>query len=240
MTAAGKVYIVGIGDDGLDGMTAQARRLLEEADLLVGPDSCAGVLTEALRSRLETAANLEELVERIEAAGNQRIVLLASGDPLFYGTARYVCGKLGKDRFEVVPHVSSMQLAFARVKESWEDAFLANLAGQSIERVIDRIRTSETAGLFTNEQWPPAAVAKALLEHGIDAFQAYVCENLGSPDERVTQGSLAEIATESFGPLNVMILVRKPRRRSRRGMWARGCLGIPTSVSSSRGPSGGC
>ena len=217
MTAAGKVYIVGIGDDGLDGMTAQARRLLEEADLLVGPDSCAGVLTEALRSRLETAANLEELVERIEAAGNQRIVLLASGDPLFYGTARYVCGKLGKDRFEVVPHVSSMQLAFARVKESWEDAFLANLAGQSIERVIDRIRTSETAGLFTNEQWPPAAVAKALLEHGIDAFQAYVCENLGSPDERVTQGSLAEIATESFGPLNVMILVRKPKAPEQAG-----------------------
>ena len=198
-------------------MTAQARRLLEEADLLVGPDSCAGVLTEALRSRLETAANLEELVERIEAAGNQRIVLLASGDPLFYGTARYVCGKLGKDRFEVVPHVSSMQLAFARVKESWEDAFLANLAGQSIERVIDRIRTSETAGLFTNEQWPPAAVAKALLEHGIDAFQAYVCENLGSPDERVTQGSLAEIATESFGPLNVMILVRKPKAPEQAG-----------------------
>ena len=217
MTAAGKVYIVGIGDDGLDGMTAQARRLLEEADLLVGPDSCAGVLTEALRSRLETAANLEELVERIEAAGNQRIVLLASGDPLFYGTARYVCGKLGKDRFEVVPHVSSMQLAFARVKESWEDAFLANLAGQSIERVIYRIRTSETAGLFTNEQWPPAAVAKALLEHGIDAFQAYVCENLGSPDERVTQGSLAEIATESFGPLNVMILVRKPKAPEQAG-----------------------
>jgi precorrin-6B C5,15-methyltransferase / cobalt-precorrin-6B C5,C15-methyltransferase len=217
VTAAGKVYIVGIGDDGLDGMTAQARRLLEEADLLVGPDSCAGVLTEALRSRLETAANLEELVERIEAAGNQRIVLLASGDPLFYGTARYVCGKLGKDRFEVVPHVSSMQLAFARVKESWEDAFLANLAGQSIERVIDRIRTSETAGLFTNEQWPPAAVAKALLEHGIDAFQAYVCENLGSPDERVTQGSLAEIATESFGPLNVMILVRKPKAPEQAG-----------------------
>ena len=217
MTAAGKVYIVGIGDDGLDGMTAQARRLLEEADLLVGPDPCAGVLTEALRSRLETAANLEELVERIEAAGNQRIVLLASGDPLFYGTARYVCGKLGKDRFEVVPHVSSMQLAFARVKESWEDAFLANLAGQSIERVIDRIRTSETAGLFTNEQWPPAAVAKALLEHGIDAFQAYVCENLGSPDERVTQGSLAEIATESFGPLNVMIMVSKPKAPEQAG-----------------------
>jgi precorrin-6Y C5,15-methyltransferase (decarboxylating) len=211
VTAAGKVHICGIGDDGVEGMTAHARRLVEEAELLVGPDSCGPLLPATLRSRLETAGSLEELVERIEAAVGRRTVVLASGDPLFYGTARYVCAKLGKDRFEVVPHVSSMQLAFARVKESWEEAFLANLAGQSIERVIDRIRTSETAGLFTSEQWPPAAVARALLEHGIDSFQAYVCENLGSPDERVTQGSLADIARESFGPLNVMILVRRAK-----------------------------
>jgi precorrin-6B C5,15-methyltransferase / cobalt-precorrin-6B C5,C15-methyltransferase len=207
--AAGKVHIVGIGDDGVDGMTAQARRLIEAADVLLGPESCAPLLPAALASRLQASASLEELVERIEAAGPRQVVVLASGDPLFYGTARYVCGKLGKDRFEVVPHVSSMQLAFARVKESWEEAFLANLSGQSIERVIDKVRTSDTAGLFTSEQWPPAAVARALLEEGVDSFQAYVCENLGSPDERVTQGSLADIARETFGPLNVMILVRK-------------------------------
>jgi precorrin-6Y C5,15-methyltransferase (decarboxylating) len=209
--AEGKVHIVGIGDDGVDGMTAQARRLVEAADLLLGPGSCEPLLPAPLRSRLEAAAGLEDLVERIEAAGPKRVVVLASGDPLFYGTARYVCGRLGKDRFEVVPHVSSMQLAFARVKESWEDAFLANLSGQSIERVIDKVRSAETVGLFTSEQWPPAAVARALLDEGIDSFQAYVCENLGSPDERVTQGSLADIAADSFGPLNVMILVRKAR-----------------------------
>jgi precorrin-6Y C5,15-methyltransferase (decarboxylating) len=209
--AAEKVHIVGIGDDGVDGMTAHARRLVEAADLLLGPTSCGTLLPAALRQRLESAANLEELVERIEAAAGKRVVVLASGDPLFYGTARYVCGKLGKDRFEVVPHVSSMQLAFARVKESWEEAFLANLSGQSIERVVDRVRSSDTVGLFTSEQWPPAAVARALLDEGIDSFQAYVCENLGSPDERVTQGSLADIAKESFGPLNVMILVRRTR-----------------------------
>jgi len=211
VVAAEKVHIVGIGDDGVEGITAQARRIVEAADVLLGPESCAALLPAGLRGRLETAAGLEELVEKIEASGGKRLVVLASGDPLFYGTARYVCLKLGKDRFEVVPHVSSMQLAFARVKESWEDAFLANLAGQSIERVIDRVRSSETAGLFTSEQWPPAAVARALLDEGIDYFQAYVCENLGSPDERVTQGSLADIARDSFGPLNVMILVRKAR-----------------------------
>ncbi|MEX0670763.1 MAG: precorrin-6y C5,15-methyltransferase (decarboxylating) subunit CbiE [Pirellulales bacterium] len=209
--AAEKVYIVGIGDDGVEGMTAHARRLVEAADMLVGPESCAQLMPAGLRSRLVPASNLEELVERIEAGASKRIVVLASGDPLFYGTARYVCSKLGKDRFEVVPHVSSMQLAFARVKESWEEAFLANLAGQSIERVIDRVRSSDTAGLFTSDQWPAPAVARALLDEGIDSFQAYVCENLGSPDERVTQGSLAEIAKDSFASPNVMILVRKAR-----------------------------
>lgn len=209
--AAEKVHIVGIGDDGVEGMTAQARRLVEAADVLVGPESCATLVPETIRGRLVSAVNLEELVERIEAAGTQRVVVLASGDPLFYGTARYVCSKLGKDRFEVVPHVSSMQLAFARVKESWEEAFLANLSGQSIERVIDRVRSSETAGLFTSDQWPAPAVARALLDEGIDYFQAYVCENLGSPDERVTQGSLADIAKDTFATPNVMILVRKAK-----------------------------
>ena len=225
--AVEKVQIVGMGDDGVDGMTAQARRLVEAADVLLGPESCGPLLPAPLRSRLQAAANLEELVERIEKAGSKRVVVLASGDPLFYGTARYVCGKLGKDRFEVVPHVSSMQLAFARVKESWEEAFLANLSGQSIERVIDKVRSSETVGLFTSEQWPPAAVARALLDEGIDYFQAYVCENLGSPDERVTQGSLADIAKDTFGSLNVMILVRKARVADKPGQVGTRLFGNP-------------
>ena len=225
--AKGKVYIVGIGDDGVEGMTAQARRLLEGAEVLLGPETCASLLPPVLAARLETTASLDELVDRIERDSDRDLVVLASGDPLFYGTARYVCGRLGKDRFEVVPHVSSMQLAFARVKESWEEAFLANLSGQSIERVIDRVRSSETVGLFTSEQWPPAAVARTLLEEGIDYFQAYVCENLGSPDERVTQGSLADIARDSFGPLNVMILVRKARAADKPGQVGRRLFGNP-------------
>ena len=207
--ATEKVFIVGIGDDGVEGMTSHAVRIVEAADLLVGPDSCRSLVPAPLQERLETVASLDELVERIEQVGERRLVVLASGDPLFYGTARFVCDRLGKDRFEVVPHVSSMQLAFARVKESWEDAYLANLSGLStIERVVDKIRTVDTAGLFTSERWPPNAVAKAMLEQGLHGFQAYVCENLGSPDERVTQGGLAEIAADSFGSLNVMILVR--------------------------------
>jgi precorrin-6Y C5,15-methyltransferase (decarboxylating) len=138
------------------------------------------------------------------------VVVLASGDPLFYGTARFLCDRLGKDRFEVTPHVSSMQLAFARVKESWDDAYLANLATQPLELVVEKARTAAKVGVFTTETNPPGAVAQALVDRKIDYFTAYVCENLGSPDERVTHGDLAEIARQNFSPLNVLILVRKP------------------------------
>ena len=137
--------------------------------------------------------------------------MLASGDPLFYGVARYLCDKLGKDRFEVVPHVSSMQLAFARVKESWEEAYLTNLANHPLDQVRRKdSRGDQGRACSPATTCPPQAVAKALLDRRIDYFSAYVCENLGSPDERVTQGELAEIAAQEFSPLNVMILVRKP------------------------------
>src|SRR5690348_15605117 len=98
--------------------------------------------------------------------------------------ARFLCEKLGKDRFEVLPHVSSMQLAFARVKESWDEAYLTNLATQSLERVVERVRSAEKVGVFTTEECPPKALARAMQEKGLDYFTFYVCENLGSRDER--------------------------------------------------------
>jgi precorrin-6Y C5,15-methyltransferase (decarboxylating) len=147
-------------------------------------------------------------VKLLESAGDKRVVMLIHGDPLFYGLARFVSERLGKDRFAVVPHVSSMQLAFARVMETWEEAYLTNLANHPLDAVLEKIRTAQKVGLFTTDQCGPAELAKALLARKIDYFTAYVCENLGARDERVTRGSLGEIAAQKFDPLNVMILVR--------------------------------
>ncbi len=210
-----KIHIIGIGDDGLDGVTAPARQLVEQAQLLIGAESTLSKLPATSGERLVVGGNLDEAVERIGRAQGKRVVVLASGDPLFYGVARYLCDRLGKDRFDVVPHVSSMQLAFARVKESWDEAFLTNLANRPLDQVIEKIRSATKVGLFTSETCPPGAVARALLDRRIDYFSAYVCENLGSPDERVTHGELAEIAGEDFSPLNVMILVRRPNMPDR-------------------------
>lgn len=211
MANSEKIYIIGIGDDGLAGLTEGARKLIENAELVVGAQAVLALLPVGNRAdRVVVGDNFDEPVRRIAATGKKRIVVLASGDPLFYGVARYLCAKLGKERFEVLPHVSSMQLAFARVKESWEDAYLTDLSARSLDNVLEKVRIAEKVGLFTSERWPPAAVAQALVERGIDYFTAYVCENLGSPDERVTSAELGEIAREEFSPLNVMILVRKP------------------------------
>ncbi|MEX0677299.1 MAG: precorrin-6y C5,15-methyltransferase (decarboxylating) subunit CbiE [Pirellulales bacterium] len=205
-----KIHIIGIGDDGVDGLVSPARQLIDEAQLLVGAESTLARIPRSKAERLVVGANLDEAVGEIAGSGNKRIVVLASGDPLFYGVARYLCDKLGKERFEVVPHVSSMQLAFARVKESWEEAYLTDLTNRRLDQVLEKIRSATKAGLFTSDACPPKSVAKAMLERRIDYFSAYVCENLGSPDERVTQGELAEIAAQDFSPLNVMILVRRP------------------------------
>jgi precorrin-6B C5,15-methyltransferase / cobalt-precorrin-6B C5,C15-methyltransferase len=208
-----KIYIIGVGGDGVAGLTARARELVASADLVLGADNALGLIPEVTAERYRIGGDLQEVVHTLEAGlGRRRMVILAGGDPLFYGVARYLCDRLGKDRFEVLPHVSSMQLAFARVKESWEEAYLTNLANHPLEEVLDRIRTAETVGLFTSEEQSPPAVARRLLARGLDYFRAYVCENLGAPDERVTQGELAEVAEMEFSPLNVMILKRKPGR----------------------------
>ena len=208
-----KIHIIGVGPDGLGGVTLRARELLHAADLVLGAEPVLALLADLPGQRLPIGPDLLEVVQTLEAnLGKRRLVIVASGDPLFFGVARYLCHKLGKDKFDVLPHVSSMQLAFARIKESWEEAYLTNLATHPLESVLDRIRTAETVGLFTSEREDPPTVAKQLLARGLDYFRAYICENLGAPNERVTQGELAEIQDLEFSPLNVMILKRKAGR----------------------------
>jgi precorrin-6Y C5,15-methyltransferase (decarboxylating) len=210
-----KIHVIGIGDDGLEAVPAAVRKLISEAELLLGTDRTLALVPPSQAERHLITTDLNSLVATIERGGGKRTVLLVYGDPLFYGLARYVSERVGKDRFVVMPHVSSMQLAFARVMETWEDAYLSDLAKHPLDTVLEKIRTAQKVGLFTTDTCGPAEVAKALLERHIDYFKAYVCENLGSRDERVTRGTLAEIARQKFDSLNVLILVRDPNAPDR-------------------------
>ncbi len=212
-TTAGKIPIVGVGPDGLAGLTVRSRDLLSGAELLFGSEPVLRLLPELSAERIIIGTDLPAIVSKIKAEiGRRPLAIVSVGDPLFYGIARYLCEKIGPELFEVVPHISSMQLAFARLKETWEEAYLTDLSAKSLDDVVDKIRTAETVGLFTSEAYPPGRIARELLARGIDYFRAMVCENLGGRDERITQGDLSDLQSLSFDPLNILILKRKPDR----------------------------
>ena len=157
----GRLVIVGIGDDGLAGLTEPARRTIMAADYVLAPpralallDAVPGIKV-ALDPEMGVAARQAK-----EALAHRQPVLVTGGDPLFYGVVRYLGDRLGKDAFEVVPHVSSMQLAFARIKESWDDAYLTSLAGRPIESIPRMVPKGTLAGPYPMRPGSHAATAK--------------------------------------------------------------------------------
>ncbi len=211
-----KLAIIGIGDDGLEALPPAVSNRIASAEVILGSNSVLRFIpAEIAAKRVVMSASLDELTEQLRATEGKQAVILVFGDPMFYGLARYITEAFGKERFEVIPHVSSMQLAFARVMESWDEAYLTNLANHPLSTIVEKIRTAAKVGLFTTDATPPAKIAQELLDKRIDYFDVYVCENLGARNERVTRGTLADIAAQQFEPLNVMILVRDPQAPDR-------------------------
>ena len=209
MISKESICIVGIGDDGVEGLTVSTVSIIKQADLLVGQSDLTKSFQSYVGDTWDPGSDYETLAIRLDSSVEQKIVVLAAGDPLFYGTARFLCDRIGKSRIRVIPNVSTMQLAFARVKENWDEAYLTDLGNQTIDHVVQKIRSAERVGIFTNSEKTPQALAASLLAARIDYFTVYVCENLGSPDERVTSGTLEDDAAQVFDSLNVMILVRR-------------------------------
>lgn len=205
-----RVHIIGIGDNGANGLAQKAGEIISQAEILFGGERHLSFFPALSARKVAVKSNLKEVAEEISRnLGKKRIVVLASGDPLFYGIAKYLMAKIPKEKFEIIPYLSSMQVAFAKVKETWEDATLVSLHAKPIENLLEAAGTSKKLGIFTDEQNTPARIAKTLLENGADGFRAYVCENLEGESERITEWNLSDLVRQEFSPLNVLILVKK-------------------------------
>ncbi|MFM8930625.1 MAG: precorrin-6y C5,15-methyltransferase (decarboxylating) subunit CbiE, partial [Gemmataceae bacterium] len=201
-----RIPVVGMGSDGLAGLSAQEKEALAGAESILAPTAALALLDSLPGEKIPLGTDLQQTQSLVQEwlGKSRRLAIVVSGDPLFYGLAGWLCERFGKDRFDILPHVSSMQLAFARIKERWEDAYLGNLQTLPLEKLLDLARTLGTLGLFTTPEVGPDVVARSLLERGLHGFTAHVCENLGTPRERITQGTLAEIASLQFDPLNIL------------------------------------
>jgi precorrin-6Y C5,15-methyltransferase (decarboxylating) len=218
-----KVYIIGVAPGGASSLGSKARRLVKQAEIVLGGQRLLDMFPSLGGEKITIRNNLAEVTDLIKRNMRQRrMVVLASGDPDFYGIAGYLADKLGKDSLEIVPNVSAMQLAFARLKESWDDAVFVSAHARPVEDIVERVRSSHKVGIFTDGEHTPATIARVLLEHGVDGYRTYVCQNLGRKDEKIVATDLPGLCKTRCSPLNVLILLKeKP------GTAPRQVLGIP-------------
>jgi precorrin-6Y C5,15-methyltransferase (decarboxylating) len=203
-----RIDVIGMGADGPAGLRPDQVERILVADFLAGGERHLDCFPRARGERFVIRNNLEalerELRRRLPA---ERCVVLASGDPLFFGVAGPLVCRLGPERVRVEAALSCMQLAFARACLPWQDVALASIHGRPLARTLLPLLDKLVIGLFTQDGDSPAAVARFLRERGADCYEAWVGENLGTAEERVSGWiRLDELAERRFGPLNYLIV----------------------------------
>jgi precorrin-6Y C5,15-methyltransferase (decarboxylating) len=204
------ICVIGIGENGAAGLSQETLERIERADLLVGGERQLAFFPAVAGEKRTLKSGLSAVVEELGRLREEKdIVVLASGDPLFFGIAGYLSAKLGAEHLDILPHLSSVQLAFARLGESWQDAVLESVHGRPMTGLAQRIDGQNKVALLTDERNHPAAVAAYLLHYGMTEYDAFVGEHLGGPDETYRHWTLEEMAQGEFQPLNVVILRRR-------------------------------
>jgi len=194
--------LIGIGDNGLESLLPQYVHWIEDCEVLVGGERVLEFFPSFTGEKIMIKGGLSALVERLTAE-TRDTVILASGDPLFYGIGGYLAKKLD---IEVYPYMSSVQLAFAKMGESWQDAYVTSIHGRSIKGLAQRIDGKKKVALLTDADNNPTALARYLKHFGMTEYRAFVAENLQGTNEKFGWYSLDELETADFSLLNVVIL----------------------------------
>lgn len=194
--------MIGIGDNGIGGLLPQYKKWIEDSEVLVGGERALEFFPRYKGKKLVIKGGLSNLATTLQEESRSTVVL-ASGDPLFYGIGGYLAKKLP---LEIYPSMSSIQLAFSRMKESWQDAYLTSVHGRSMKGLAQRIDGKEKVALLTDAENNPNAIARYLKHFGMNEYQAFVAENLDGVNEKCGWYSLDEMEQGQFSPLNVVIL----------------------------------
>lgn len=225
--AVNNLYIIGIGYRPFDKRT---REIILGSDVILLSKRLLDVFShyeefDAVRNKVSVPGSVDETIEFIhDNRATKKIVLAASGDPLFSGIGKRAVDEFGKTAVVIIPDLSSVQMAFARIKETWEDAFFVSLHGgpdpaerrrlpyemQDIPFLIERYNK---IAILTDRENSPSAIAQEVVQtaaFGAEPldFTMYVCERLGYENEKITAGTPEEIAGMSFEEPNVVVLLR--------------------------------
>jgi precorrin-6Y C5,15-methyltransferase (decarboxylating) len=248
-----KCRIVGVLDDGIASLGAKALQHLQAAQLVIGGARtlqlfAAHIAPDAVQRDLSGA--LSQVPEWIRAAQaeHRRVVVLATGDPLCHGIAAYLASRLCIEAIEVIPNVSTLQLACARLGLPWQDMKFSSVhardagdwvpgspPGHGLYALLRDIRQHDRLAVLTSPDNTPDRIARMLLAEGLaEDFEMAVAERLCQPEERIVSGmSVTSAAQMPFADPNVVLLWRT-RLRAPQVL-----LGLPDASFEQRHPEKG-
>ena len=201
------VHVVGLGMSPAD-LTAGALEIIREAQVLVGGRRLLGYFPEHPARKIPLGKDPEGTLKQIpDLAAEKRVVVLASGDPNFYGVAPLVVKLLGPEHVVIHPNVTAVQAACARLKISWQDAQVVSLHGRGFQALAAALGRTAKLIIYTDPEHTPAAIARFLLERGQSRARLSVLEDLGQPGERLTWLTPAQAQGRNFSPLNMVVVV---------------------------------
>lgn len=236
-----KIYVIGIGCKPLD---KRARDVVLGAEVILASNRLFEVFKtyeefEMTADAVRVINNVDETIDYmksvISGSLSGTIALLASGDPLFFGIGRRIVEEFGSERVEILPDLSSMQIAFARIQEPWDNALLISVHGgpdpkrrrklpYKLEDIPALLALHDKIAILTDKVNNPSAIAKEVLRSSDASLRSavltiYVCERLGYPEETIIKGIPEEIAERIFLDPNVVILMKRQQATGNEQEW---------------------
>lgn len=203
------ISLIGMGLTYHD-LTATHLDIIRKADVLVGAKRHLDYFNLPSIQKIEIGKDLQRIINEIKILmNNKTVVILASGDPLFYGIGSMVIRSIGAEKIRVYPNITTVAAAFSRIKESWHDAGVVSLHGRSDENsLLDMLNSKEKIAVFTDPIKNPSWIASLLMSHQIADMDMCVMEHLGFESERIGWYPLQDVASMSFMTPNIVILKR--------------------------------
>ncbi|MEN6564698.1 MAG: precorrin-6y C5,15-methyltransferase (decarboxylating) subunit CbiE [Veillonellales bacterium] len=191
-----KITVVGIGPGSPEYLPPIAQKAIDSAAILVGSQRALDTFaTEKSRNKV-IDKDIAGVLAFIRACLQEEdVVVMVSGDPGFYSLLTALRGEFSADRLSVIPGISSVQLAFARLADTWQDAVLVSMHGRSPDTAMLQYAKNKKLGILTDRRHSPQYIARELLRCGwpIDAAVC-LCAGLSYADEHILTTTLAATA----------------------------------------------
>ncbi|MGB3555345.1 MAG: precorrin-6y C5,15-methyltransferase (decarboxylating) subunit CbiE, partial [Jannaschia sp.] len=186
------IHIVGIGEDGLDGLSPATRAVVEAAEVIVGGDRHHTLSDTLSARRLAWPHPFDALIGTLDSLRGQRVVVLATGDPLWFSVGARIGRSIPPAEIAYHPQLSAFQLAAARMGWSMADLETLTVHGRPVEQMIAFIQPAARLLILTTGAETPGQIATFLADRGFGASPMTVLANMGGPTEARFDGTAAD------------------------------------------------